>query len=209
MGSLVQQINLYRGNQSANGSTAQSRGLLLAGLGALVLVLVLAGAGELYLQQVASDRETVAQRLNTRQTELASFKSTLTPRAVDPHLESELSRLRETRDRINANLAAIAQHADSASGGFSDYFSGLARNTLDGLWLNNVAVSAGGSEMRLKGQAIEPELVPQLLRTLAAEQAFAGRAFRKVTFERRELKSGEVVEFELRSAESGGPGDAG
>ena len=63
--------------------------------------------------------------------------------------------------------------------------------------------------MLLKGQALEPELVPQLLQTLAHEPAFSGRSFRKVTFERRDLEVRQVVEFELRSAESGELDDAG
>jgi hypothetical protein len=170
---------------------------------------ILAGGGEIYLHQLSSERALIAQDLSARETELAKFKSTLTPPPLDPHLESELSRLRETRDELNANLAAIVQHTNAASGGFSDYFAGLARNTLDGLWFRNVAVSAGGSQMLLKGQALEPELVPQLLQTLAHEPAFSGRSFRKVTFERRDLEVRQVVEFELRSAESGELDDAG
>ena len=205
----MQQINLYRGHQASVSNTANAKTLLFAGLGALCLVLVLAGSGEVYLHQLSSKRAQVAQDLSGRQAELAAFKSTLTPPPLDPHLESELDRLRETRDELNANLAAIAQHTDAASGGFSDYFAGLARNTLDGLWFRNVAVSAGGSEMLLKGQALEPELVPQLLQTLAHEPAFSGRSFRKVTFERRDLEVRQVVEFELRSAESGELDDAG
>ena len=205
----MQQVNLYRGHKSAVGKTADTRILLYAGLGPLCLVLLLAGGTELYLQQLSSQRALVAQDLSDRNTEVATFKSTLTPPPLDPHLESELARLRETRDELNANLAAIAQHTNTASGGFSDYFSGLARNTLDGLWFRNVAVSAGGSEMLLKGQALEPELVPQLLQTLANESAFSGRTFRKVTFERRDLDARPVVEFELRSAQSVELDDAG
>ena len=205
----MQQVNLYRGHKSAAGKSDDTRILLYAGLGALCLVVLLAGGTEVYLQQLSSKRAQVAQDLSARKAELAKLKSTLTPPPLDPHLESELARLRGTRDELNANLAAIAQHTNAASGGFSEYFSGLARNTLDGLWFRNVALSAGGSEMLLKGQALEPELVPQLLQTLAGESAFSGRSFRKVTFERRDLEARPVVEFELRSAESMEANDAG
>ena len=205
----MQQVNLYRDHQSAVSKTVDARILLYAGLGALCLVVVLAGGGEIYVQQLSSKRALVAQDLSAREAELAAFKSTLIPPPLDPHLESELGRLRETREQLNPNLVAIAQHTDAASGGFSDYFAGLARNSLDGLWFRNVAVSAGGNEMLLKGQALEPELVPQLLQTLAHEPAFSGRSFRKVTFERRDLEARPVVEFELRSAQSVELDDAG
>ena len=63
--------------------------------------------------------------------------------------------------------------------------------------------------MLLKGRTVGPELVPRLLQILAGEQAFAGRSFRKVTFERQESESGALIDFELRSAQSEEIDDAG
>ena len=51
--------------------------------------------------------------------------------------------------------------------------------------------------------------MPRLLQTLAGEQAFAGRSFRKVTFERQESEAGALIDFELRSAQSEEIDDAG
>lgn len=209
MGSLVQQVNLYRGHDSSDATGDGPKVLLFTGVGALVLVLMLAAAGELYLSGVTADRALVAENLRNREAQLARFESTLSSPEVDPFLQAELERLRRTQARLNTNLVAIARHTGTRSSGFSAYFSGLARNTLDGLWFNNVAVSAGGEEMLLKGQAIEPELVPRLLQTLAAEQAFAGRTFRKVSFERQQLDTGTVIDFELRSAQTEEVDDAG
>ena len=209
MGGVAQQINLYRGNEAERATHAGARLLLFAGLGALAAVLTLGLVMEFYLAGVSTDRAEVAKNLRQREIALAGFKETLASRVVDPHLESELAALRETRARLNANLAAITQHTGSASNGFAAFFAGLARNTLDGLWLSNVGVSAGGSEMLLKGQTTEPALVPRLLQTLAGEGVFAGRTFRKVTFERQKREAGALVDFELRSAKSGEGNDAG
>jgi hypothetical protein len=209
MGGLVQQINLYRGHDAKNSANSSVRLLLISGVGALCLVLVLAIAGEIYMSGVAADRALVAENLRHREAELAKFSAKFTVPAIDPHLEAELVRLRAVRDGLNTNLMLIARQTGTRSEGFSAYFGGLARNTLDGLWFNNVAVSAGGEEMLLKGRTLEPELVPRLLQTLAGEQAFAGRSFRKVTFERQELESGALIDFELRSAQSEEIDDAG
>jgi len=209
MGSLVQQINLYREHAPEDAAGGGVKVLLFTGVGALVLVLMLAVAGELYLSGVTEDRAVVAENLHNREAQLAQFQATLTTPEVDPFLEAELERLHRVQDGLNTNLVAIARHTGAGSKGFSAYFGGLARNTVDGLWFNNVAVSAGGEEMLLKGQATEPELVPRLLQTLASEQAFAGRTFRKVSFERRELDAGTVVDFELRSAQTEEVDDAG
>lgn len=209
MGSLVQQINLYRGHDSADAASGGAKVLLFTGAGSLFLVLVLAVAGEFYLSEVQADRALVAENLRDRQAQLAEFEANLTSPELDPFLQAELERLHRVKNGLNTNLVAIASHAGARSSGFSAYFSGLARNTVDGLWFSNVAVSAGGKEMLLKGHAIEPELVPRLLQTLSAEQAFAGRTFRKVSFERQVSDAGSVVDFELRSAQSEGVDDAG
>jgi hypothetical protein len=209
MGGLVQQINLYRGHDAKSTANANVRLLLISGVGAICLVLVLAIAGKIYMSGVAADRALVAESLRNREAELAKFSATFTVPAIDPHLEAELTRLRAVRDGMNTNLVLIARQTGTRSEGFSAYFGGLARNTLDGLWFNNVAVSAGGEEMLLKGRTVGPELVPRLLQTLAGEQAFAGRSFRKVTFERQESESGALIDFELRSAQSEEIDDAG
>ncbi|MGB5638623.1 MAG: hypothetical protein WBM58_05495 [Sedimenticolaceae bacterium] len=209
MGGLVQEVNLYRGHEARSAVSAGGRRLFFSAVGAMVAVLVLALAGELYLAGVRADRALVAENLRLHEVKLADFKQTLASPMPDPFLESELARLREARIRIDANLVAIGEQRGLESNGFSTFFGGLARNTLEGLWFRNVEIAAGGSELLLKGQTTEPALVPRLLQTLATEDAFAGRTFRKVTFERREHEGGTLVDFELRSAESEDVDDAG
>ena len=209
MGGLVQQINLYRGPKKADSASSGARVLLFAGAGAIGLVLILAVAGEMYLSGVSRDRDQVAELRREREAALDEYAAKLVRPPIDPFLEAELSRLREVRDGLNLSLAAIARQTGTDGVGFAAYFSGLARNTLDGLWFRNVVLAAGGEQMLLKGQTIEPELVPRLLQTLATEQVFAGRTFRKVSFERREGEAGALIDFELRSAEVEETDDAG
>lgn len=209
MGGVVQQINLYQGYEARSAVSAVGRRLLFSAVGAMAVVLVLVLVGELYLANVGADRALIAENLRQHQAELEDFKQTLASPIPDPFLESELTRLREARVRIHANLVAIGEQSGLPSNGFSTFFGGLARNTLDGLWFSNVEVAGGGSDLLLKGQTIEPALVPRLLQTLATEKAFEGRTFRKVTFERREGEDGTLVDFELRSAQTGEVDDAG
>ena len=209
MGGIVQQINLYRGADKGRAAASGGRTLLAAGVGALVVVGALALGGELYLSGVRAERAAVAAQLERQQGELAKFRQRLASPPVDPFLEAELASLRGTQAHLNANLAAIARHGGAAQPGFSAVFAGLARNTLDGIWLDRVGRAGGGSDLHLEGQTTEPALVPRLLQTLAAERAFAGRAFRQVTFERRSTDGRDVVDFELRSASSRESADAG
>ena len=173
MGGLVQQINLYRGHDAKSTANANVRLLLISGVGAVCLVLVLAIAGEIYMSGVAADRALVAESLRNREAELAKFSATFTVPAIDPHLEAELMRLRAVRDGLNTNLMLIARQTGTRSEGFSAYFGGLARNTLNGLWFNTVALSAGGAAMMLKGRTVGPELEHRLIQTHAVFLAWA------------------------------------
>jgi hypothetical protein len=209
MGGIVQQINLYRGHAAAASASDGARLMLYAGIGALLIVGVLAIAGEVYLSGLSEERNAVAERLRRQEAELTKFRATLHKPKIDPFLEAELANLRALQRQLDANLTAITQHTAAAPSGFSPFFGGLARNTLDGLWFNAVGLSAGGAEMVLRGQTTEPALIPRLLQTLAAEEAFSGRTFRNVTFERQEESPRAVVDFELRSAQAEEVGDAG
>lgn len=209
MGGLVQQINLYRGDPQADAASANARLLLIAGVGALVAVLVLAVAGEFYLRDIQADREAVAAKLRNQQAALARIKETLTVAEIDPFLTAELASLKQVQGDLNATLLAVSSHQGTAVNRFSEFFGGLARNTIEGLWFSNVGLLAGGREVLLKGRTTEPALVPRLLQTLATERAFAGRTFREVSFERNDAEGAELVEFELRSANASEVGDAG
>lgn len=208
MGGVTQQINLYRGPDPTDAPSSGARTLLFTGLAALATVLSLAIGGEFYLLWLDRERNDIASGLQRQQAEMTRLADKLSRVRVDPVLQSELAGLRAARKAVQRDLAAIARH-QGASGGFSSFFGGLARNTLDGLWLNNVGVAAGGAELRLEGQATAPELVPRLLQSLSAEPAFAGRTFREVRFERQEHDSGTVVDFQLRSARGEEVDDAG
>lgn len=209
MGSIAQQINLYRGREDANALNASAKLLLLTGVGVLLTVAMLAVAGELYLSGVSADRDKVAQLLDQRQTELAEVQETLKAPELDPFLQAELARLQLAAQRLRSNLDALREHRQAAAAGFSEVFGGLARNTINGLWLSRVALAGGGEEMWLRGRTNQPALIPKLLQTLAAEQAFTGRSFREVSFERRAEEPGSPVDFELRSAPLEGVDDAG
>lgn len=209
MTDVIQQVNLYRGGADKDKIDASARVLLLAGVGILLTVLLLALAGEFYLSRLTSERQQLAGQLRAQQAGVDRMRDSLPSLEPDPFLESELQRLQQSHRGLADNLALLRAHSMQQGAGFSPVFAGLARNTLDGIWLNKVGLADGGAGLWLRGQTSEPALVPRLLQTLAVEPAFQGRTFRKVTFERRTVGERPLVDFELRSAQPGGEGDAG
>jgi hypothetical protein len=60
----------------------------------------------------------------------------------------------------------------------------LARRQIDGLWLDQMILSGTNGGMTLRGETIDPDVVPQYLRSLAAEPALAGTRFDDFIIER-------------------------
>jgi hypothetical protein len=210
MGSLSQQINLYRGAADAAATPASVRLLMLTGIGAILAVTVVAVAGEFMLSRIEADRVAVASALDARRQELAIYRSSRVMPPVDPHLEAELQRLNRTQRHLSASLIAVGRERALMASGFAGFFGGLARHTIDGLWFNRVSLKSAGRAVVLTGQAVEPQLVPRFLQVLSAEQAFSGLSFSDVVFERRNSDGDvAVIDFELRSSAQTGNDDAG
>jgi hypothetical protein len=203
------QINFYRPARRGVALNPGTRVLLFTAIAVFLGVMTLAGLGELYLAGVRADREAAAERLRQSQQQLAEVQTRRATPPVDPFLEAEYERLDKTAGQLRQTLDAVRQQRADADGGFAEVFAGLARNPVDGLWLNRIGLTSGGTHLSLGGRTYEPALVPKWLQTLATEQAFAGRSFRKARFERRGEAGGALIEFELRSGAAEEGGDAG
>lgn len=206
---VIQEINLYRPVASATSLNPGARMLLFTAVAVFAGVIALAFLGELYLSGMQVDRDAAAERLAQSRERLVEAEARLVPPPTDPFLESEFARLNETTVGLQATLDTLTEHRANTGIGFSAVFNGLARNTIDGLWFDRVDLRAGGALLSLRGQALQPALVPQLLQSLADEPAFAGRNFRKVSFERRTRETDAVIDFELQSAPAQEPNREG
>jgi len=208
-GQSLPQVNFYRPVRRGVALNPGTRVLLFTAVAVFLGVMTLAALGEVYLADVRADREAAAERLRQSQQQLADAQARRSAPPVDPFLEAEFDRLDKTARQLRQTLAAVRQHRTNAHGGFADVFAGLARHPVDGLWLNRIGLTAGGAHLSLGGRTHEPALVPQWLQSLADEQAFVGRSFRKVWFERRGEAGSALIDFELRSGAAEGNGDAG
>ena len=203
------QINFYRPVSTGVKLNPAARVLLLTGVVVLVGVVLLAAVGEVYLAGIRAEHKAASERLRSSQQQLAEAEAQQAAPGIDPFLEAERDRLERQRAQLRDTLAALRQHSDASHDDFSEVFAGLARNTVDGLWLNRIGMVSGGKQLSLAGRTYEPALVPRLLQSLAIEPAFEGRSFRKVSFERRDDEHGAIIDFELRSAKSAEATDAG
>ncbi len=96
----------------------------------------------------------------------------------------DASALREHRDARLALLRDLGQREPGSGARFSSLLTGLARQDLDGVWLERIELADAGASIALVGRTLRAEDVPTFLRRLRNEPVFAGRKFRTFQLER-------------------------
>ena len=164
----------------ASGSFGLSR--VLQAAAALLLVMGLyAGYVGFELHGDRKALAVVAQQETELGAALARLdgEATLRGQAVDGAADPAM--LRERRDARLALLRDLGQRRPDSKGSFSSLLSGLARQDLEGIWLERIDFSEAGESIELVGRTLRAADVPTFLRRLREEPVFAGRKFR--TFE--------------------------
>jgi MSHA biogenesis protein MshI len=196
---MRQQVNLlapmYR-KQRALFSARVSIGIcLLVGVALTLIYFVTIWRGAVVANEynrLVATRDTATRRVN----ELAAQ---LQGKTADPAVETEVTGLKQERDRKAQALAALALREADSTSGFSPHFIGLARQRLNGLWLTRIELSGG--QLALQGVVLSEELIPRYLRRLGAEGVFAGTAFEQARLER--VADSDELRFELRTHAAG------
>ena len=74
-------------------------------------------------------------------------------------------------------LGSFSGAGVSSGNSFGQYLRGLARQSVNGLWLTGVVVGAGGKDVQIRGRTMDRSLVADYVERLNAEKSFAGIGF--------------------------------
>ncbi len=189
---MTQQVNLHQASLNWE-DNALPASLVLQVVGAAVGVLVLvylvtwfrasSVTGEL------DHQVTSMQELNLK---LADYSERIGHRMEDGVLSSRVVALREQLEAKKRLLEALSNRSEGNSDGFSPHLAGLARRTVDGVWLRSIKISKGGQAITLVGSTLDAESVPVLLQELGNEVAFAGRDFQTFKLDQSNIREGAV-----------------
>lgn len=200
---MMQQVNLFR-PQFAKAPTQFGWRSLLILTGCAVLAMAgISAYGHLQLQALGRQANAVERQLGELRQGLARLNQGLDSMQNDPHEAAARERLRRRNVEAQQFLQSLNRMAQPDGSGFASHFRGLARNPVPGLWLEELQIQAGGEALILRGQALEPSLIPRFLQALRGESAFAGHAFAEVQFERHDASPSRAVRFQLKSGEGG------
>ena len=197
MKSTAQQINLYQSQfrkvRVRFSAVRVAQLALLLGIG---LTLVSWYGGQ-QLQPLRDQASAAQQRVVDLESQLNSMRD-LHQAGNGELAQKNIAKLRETRVQKQQILSNLGRQDEHQNRLFSTYFEGLARRTLDGLWLQRVDVAAGGESIRLSGYATDAELLPRWIKTLQQESAFSGTKFRSARIVTAEDDK-DVLQFSLHT----------
>lgn len=174
---MTQQINLF------NPALRKRRDLLTAGNAAAgcAIVLVLLVSFVIFAaqraDQLAGEARDIEARLKNDQAQFAALSKQLAELKPDARIAADLAQAEQMLAARKEIIGTLQSGAIGRTEGFSEYMRAFARQSVNGLWLTGFTISAGGSEMEIRGRTLSPEFVPAYIRRLNSEKALNGRSF--------------------------------
>ncbi len=191
---MRQQVNLYQPPQRAR------MGGLTGATALAVLGVVIGLLGSAWGYAAWSHARERAALAGLQAQELAEQAQVETLRARHPErkpskaLAAEVERLDRQVAQRRRLLAALSGAEVGNTTGFSAHLEGLARQHVEGMWLEDVVLGRGGRTVALSGRAMAPELVPVYVGRLARESPFKGNQFNQLVI-RQSHEDPILVEF--------------
>lgn len=174
---MSQQINLYNPALAPQRSLVSATGVAYLAAGMLTVVVLAGVVGASRLSASQLEAKQVGDQLKTVQARVQQLTQQVANAKPDPALQAEIDRLKAQVESRAGVLVALEQGITAPGNGYAEILRGLARQSLSGLWLTEVTVSAANGEMELHGRTLDRALVSDYLRRLNEEKVFAGRSF--------------------------------
>ncbi|MBL8414142.1 MAG: hypothetical protein JNM42_06875 [Propionivibrio sp.] len=186
---MSQQINLYEIRLRPRNELAIARNLGIAALALLLLMTTMA----LWARFDADRKSTAAavsqKQVAAEQERLTALSNMVAQRQVSPALASELEIAKATLSVRSDVVAMLDSGTLGNTSGFSALMSGFARHSQSDLWLTGFLLTAGGTEIEIRGRLLDPSRLPAYVQRLRSEPVFQGRRF--AALEMRGVDPGE------------------
>ena len=184
----LQQVNLYQDELKTQ--KLKYSALMLVQLCLIFIVVFSAVAGFRYfqLQQHQASLVEHQQKQKMAMADLQKIQAELSLRKKDATLAKHI--IEKTKELTNKQkvFGILSRDEFGNTKGFIEHISGLARQRIDGLWLTQIRIAGGGTDVTLQGTTSKSSLLPKYLQRLSAEKAFTGTEFESLLMARQEKK---------------------
>ena len=181
---MRQQVNLYQPAARTQQQLLAASTVAWAGAMIIVALLAIWGYG---LRKVARlDQAVAALRAQQQQQSLSiNAAGALNAAHADPAaLAAAVATLQGEVSARTRALQLLRSGAAGQASGFAARLEALARRHVEGLWIDEVVLSGTTGSMSVRGETLDPNLVPRYLRSLAQEAVLAGTRFDEFAIER-------------------------
>jgi hypothetical protein len=181
---MEQEVNLYQPILRAEKHLFSARAI---GIGLVLLMACLATLGGFGAWRTTRVERSIAQLEQRQTSQLAMVEregASLQPGRSVEELDSQAKELSAQIAARQRALDIVRQGAGSPATGFAARLEALAHRQIDGLWLRDIVVGSSDGRLALRGDAVDPKLVPTYLSAIAQEHAMAGVRFDKLSMRR-------------------------
>lgn len=182
---MTQNINLLNPSLVPRRDWASARNLAIGAACALLIMAASSAAFRLSAERQAQDLRAVEARVADAQQRLAALTRIAAESRPNARLAAEIKQAEALLALRKELVQALEGGGLGRSDGFAEVLRGLARQSMEGLWLTGFSLR-DGSEMEITGRMMSPELLPSYIRRLNGEKAFQGRSFAVLTMKGRE-----------------------
>lgn len=204
---IQQQVNLYHPIFRRQHKRFSAKAMLQAGLGVLLGTALLYGYSGWQLLSLKGQVAAAAHEQEQARARRAALTTQAQERPADPRLQHAVRDLETQLAAADQVRALLTNHGLQPTIGYSRYFTALARQHVDGVWLTEFSVKGAGERLTLNGRTVDPELVPRYLQRLSQEQALAGAKFQVFQMRRpaddkdQKASAAPYIEFTVKTSE--------
>jgi len=194
----MQQVNLYQDELKTQKLNYSASMLVQLSLIFIVVFSVVAGFRYFQLQQHQASLVEHQQKQKLAMAELQKIQAELSLRKKDATLTKRINE--KTKELANKQkvMGILSRDEFGNTDGFIEHITGLARQRIDGLWLTQIRIADGGTDVTLQGTTSKSALLPKYLQRLSAEKAFTGTEFESLVMARQEKKK-QWLNFSLQN----------
>lgn len=174
---MSQQINLYDASLRRQREWVQASSLAITSVCLLVFCLAWAGYERFRLSHAQAEAALVGPQLQSLQTDVRNLGAQLTNRQPNAALQQELKTTQDTIATRTAVLDILRKGLGTDAPSYGEILRGFARQTMPGLWLTGFNVNSETDAIEIRGQTLDPGLLPEYINRLGTETAFKGRSF--------------------------------
>jgi len=194
----MQQVNLYQDELKTPKLNYSATVLIQLCLVLIIAFSAFAGFRYFQLQQHQQTLVEQQQKQKLVMAELQKIQAELSLRKKDTALVKKINDKTQELTNKQKVLGILSRDEFGNTDGFIEHISGLARQRIDGLWLTQIRIAEGGTNVSLQGLTSKSSLLPKYLQRLSAEKAFSGTQFKSLVMARQE-KEKQWLNFSLQN----------